>query len=144
MALPSPERSKGIIAIMSKTSVQRISILIAHRDAMWVDQAKQKLTSLGYDVTDCLEPDWAADLIAGSRPFHLAAVSSELDPTVQSEMLKSISSRTRPPKLLFLLDDLDATAIFRKGADGVLTYRVSQDIDGFARVVAKEVGTPAR
>ena len=129
---------------MSKSSVKRISILLAHRDATWVDRAKQRLVSLGYDVTDCLEPDWAADLIAGSRPFHLAAVSSELDPMVQADMVKAVKNRSHPPKLVFLLDDLDATGLFRKGEDQVLTYRVSENLDEFVGVIGNLVGTPGK
>ena len=129
---------------MSGTSVKRISILLAHRDATWVDRAKQRLVALGYDVTDCLEPDWAADLIAGSRPFHLAAVSSELDPTVQAEMVKVVEKRANPPKLVLLLDDLDASALFRKGEDRVQTCRVSENLEDFVKVVGQLVGTPAR
>lgn len=129
---------------MSKGTARRLSLLLAHRDAEWVDQAKQRLVTMGYDVTDCLEPDWVADLLGGSRPFNLAAVSSELDPAVQADVLRVLKNRSQPPKLVLLLDSLDsATVNFR--ADGpILTHRLTEKIEDFVRLVVDQVGIPDR
>jgi hypothetical protein len=90
---------------------RRQSVLIAHRDAAWVDQAKQRLEAVGYQVTDCLEPEWAADLLAGSRPFDLACISSELDPSAQAGILRTIKRLPAAPKVMILMDALDSASV---------------------------------
>jgi hypothetical protein len=123
----------------------RPRILIAHRDAVWVDQAKQRLESMGYSVTECLEPDWTPDLLAGSRPYDLAAVTSELDPSAQGAILKLVRERLSGTKIMMLLDQLDSATIVYKGNSGLLTHRISQDnVHEFAIAVAAQVGVPAR
>jgi hypothetical protein len=123
----------------------RPRILIAHRDAVWVDQAKQRLESMGYSVTECLEPDWTPDLLAGSRPYHLAAVSSELDPMVQGAILKLIREHKTGTKIMLLLDQLDSATIHFKANSELLTYRIAPDnLAEFALAVAAQVGVPAR
>jgi DNA-binding response OmpR family regulator len=123
----------------------RPRILIAHRDAVWVDQAKQRLESMGYSVTECLEPDWTPDLLAGSRPYDLAAVTSELDPAAQGAILKLVRERLSGTKIMMLLDQLDSATIVYKGNSGLLTHRISQDnVHEFAIAVAAQVGVPAR
>ncbi len=128
---------------MGKDPRRRVSVLLAHRDATWVDQAKQRLVDKGYDVTDCLEPDWAADLLSGSRPFQLAAVSSELDPSIQADIVRAVGGRANPPKLLFLLDDLDSSTILFKGINRHPVYRLTEDMDKFVSLVVDQVGLPA-
>jgi hypothetical protein len=126
-----------------RTSCPRI--LIAHRDAVWVDQAKQRLESMGYSVTECLEPDWTPDLLAGSRPYHLAAVSSELDPMVQGAILKLVRDRKTGTKVMLLLDQLDSATIHFKANSEILTHRIASDnIHEFALAVAAQVGVPNR
>lgn len=130
---------------MTTRRSHRPRILIAHRDAVWIDQAKQRLESMGYSVTECLEPDWVPDLIGGSRPFDLAAVTSEMDPMAQAEILKLVKGRVAGTKIMMLLDQLDsATMHYRKGSE-VLTHRISADnVHEFALAVAAQVGVPAR
>jgi hypothetical protein len=124
-------------------SHRQLRVLIAHRDAEWVDRAKQRLEAVGYSVTDCLEPEWAADLLEGSRPFDLACVSSELDPSQQAGILRSMKKGDAAPKLVLLLDDLDsASLVLRKG--GFLTYRVTQDLKDFVKLVVDQLGIPLR
>jgi len=126
-----------------KTSRPRI--LIAHRDAVWVDQAKQRLESMGYSVTECLEPDWTPDLLAGSRPYHLAAVSSELDPMVQGAILKLVRENKTGTKVMLLLYQLDSATIHFKANSELITHRIAPDnLHGFALAVAAQVGVPAR
>jgi hypothetical protein len=123
----------------------RPRILIAHRDSAWVDQAKGRLESMGYSVTECLEPDWTPDLLAGSRPYDLAAVSSELDPAAQATILKLVRDRKTGTKILLLLDELDSATMHYKTVDGILTHRISQDnVHEFAVAVAAAVGVPPR
>jgi hypothetical protein len=120
-------------------------ILIAHRDAAWVDQAKQRLESMGYSVTECLEPDWTPDLLAGSRPYHLAAVTSELDPMVQGAILKLVREQKTGTKIMLLLDQLDSATIHFKGNSELITHRIAPDnLHEFALAVAAQVGVPAR
>ena len=130
---------------MTTRRAHRPRILIAHRDAVWVDQAKQRLESMGYSVTECLEPDWVPDLLAGSRPYDLAAVTSEMDPMAQAAILKLVRERVGGTKIMMLLDQLDsATMHFRRDAP-VLTHRISADnVHEFAIAVAAQVGVPAR
>lgn len=130
---------------MTTRKTTRPRILIAHRDAVWVDQAKQRLESMGYSVTECLEPDWTPDLLAGSRPYHLAAVSSELDPMVQGAILKLIREHKTGTKIMLLLDQLDSATIHFKANSELLTYRIAPDnLAEFALAVAAQVGVPAR
>ena len=123
----------------------RPRILLAHRDAAWVDQAKQRLEAMGYSVTECLEPDWAPDLLAGSRPYDLAAVTSEMDPMAQSAILKMLEKSRTATKVMMLLDELDSASILYRGKSSLLTHRISQDdIHGFALAVAAQVGLPSK
>jgi hypothetical protein len=123
----------------------RPRILIAHRDSVWVDQAKGRLEAMGYSVTECLEPDWTPDLLAGSRPYDLAAVSSELDPTAQSTIMKLLREKKTMTKIMLLLDDLDSATMHFKSQSGLLTHRISQDnVHEFAIAVAAQVGVPSR
>ncbi len=116
---------------------------------MWVDQAKQRLETVGYQVTDCLEPEWAADLLAGSRPFDLACVSSELDPSAQAEIMRALKKLQAAPKLMLLLDALDSASVsLRAGSTttsaGFLTHRVSEDVTDFVKAVVAQLGIPLR
>ena len=130
---------------MTTRRAHRPRILLAHRDAAWVDQAKQRLESMGYSVTECLEPDWAPDLLAGSRPYDLAAVTSELDPMAQAAILKMLEKQRTGTKVMMLLDELDSASILFRGKSSLLTHRISQDnVHGFALAVAAQVGVPAR
>jgi len=123
----------------------RPRILIVHRDAVWVDQAKQRLEAMGYSVTECLEPDWAPDLLAGSRPYDLAAVTSELDPAAQGAILKLVRESRTGTKIMMLLDQLDSATILYKGKSNMLTHRISADnVHEFAIAVAAQVGVPER
>lgn len=128
---------------------RRLSVLLAHRDPVWVDQAKQRLETVGYQVTDCLEPEWAADLLEGSRPFDLACISSELDPSAQADIMRAVKKRARAPKVMILLDSLDSASVsLRAGltptAGGVLTHRLSEDVTEFVRAVVDQLGIPLR
>jgi len=123
----------------------RPRILIAHRDAAWVDQAKQRLEAMGYSVTECLEPDWTPDLLAGSRPYSLAAVTSELDPMVQGAILKLVREQKTGTKIMLLLDQLDSATIHFKGNTELITHRIAADnLHEFALAVAAQVGVPSR
>jgi hypothetical protein len=123
----------------------RPRILIAHRDAVWVDQAKGRLEAMGYSVTECLEPDWTPDLLAGSRPYDLAAVTSELDPAAQATILKLVRERKTITKIMLLLDELDSATMHYKTQAGLLTHRISGDnVHEFAVAVAAQVGVPSR
>jgi hypothetical protein len=124
---------------------RRPRILIAHRDAVWVDQAKGRLEGLGYSVTECLEPDWTPDLLTGSRPYDLAAVTSELDPSAQATILKLLRERKTGTKIMMLLDELDSATLHFTSQTGLLTHRISQDnIQDFAIAVAAALGIPSR
>ncbi len=123
---------------------RRLSVLIAHRDAAWVDQAKQKLEAVGYQVTECLEPEWAADLLAGSRPFDLACISSELDPSQQAAVVRAMGKAGSPPRLMLLLDELDSASISFRTRGGFLTHRVSEDVRDFVKAVVDQLGIPLR
>lgn len=128
---------------MGKESARRLSVLIAHSDPTWVDSVKVPLEKLGFDVTVCPEPSWAVDLLQGSRPFHLAAVSSEIDPTTQAEILRALKSRRHAPKIMFLLDDLDTASMhYRGGNDLLLTHRLSADAGKFVQAVIDQLGLP--
>jgi hypothetical protein len=123
----------------------RPRILIAHRDAVWIDQAKQRLEAMGYSVTECLEPDWTPDLLAGSRPYDLAAVTSELDPTAQASILRLMKEKKTMTKIMMLLDELDSATMNFKSGTGLLTHRITQDnVHEFALAVAAQVGVPPR
>jgi hypothetical protein len=123
----------------------RPRILLAHRDAVWVDQAKQRLESMGYSVTECLEPEWVPDLVGGSRPYDLAAVTSEMDPMAQAAVMKLVKERIGGTKIMLLLDQLDSATIHYKGTSGMLTHRIGPDnVHEFALAVAAQVGVPDR
>jgi DNA-binding response OmpR family regulator len=129
----------------STRTKKRPRILLAHPDAVWVDQAKRRLEEMGYSVTDCLEMEWVADLLGGSRPFDLAAVSSELDPASQASILRSLTEKGGTTKLVMLLDALDSASMHYRAKTGFLTYRVSPEgIAEFALLVASQVGVPAK
>jgi hypothetical protein len=135
--------------VASTRTHRRQSVLIAHRDAAWVDQAKQRLEAVGYRVTDCLEPEWAADLLAGSRPFDLACISSELDPSAQAGILRVIKKLPSAPKVMILMDALDSASVsLRAGittsTPGLLTHRLSEDVTEFVRAVVDQLGIPLR
>ncbi len=123
----------------------RPRILIAHRDAAWVDQAKGRLEEMGYAVTECLEPDWTPDLLAGSRPYDLAAVTSELDPAAQATIMKLLRDRKTGTKILLLLDELDSATMSVQAQSGLLTHRITGgNVHEFALAVAAAVGVPSR
>jgi hypothetical protein len=123
----------------------RPRILLAHRDAVWVDQAKQRLESMGYAVTECLEPEWVPDLVGGSRPYDLAAVTSEMDPMAQAAVLKLVKEGIGGTKIMLLLDQLDSATIHYKANSGMLTHRIGPDnLHEFVLAVAAQVGVPAR
>jgi len=123
----------------------RPRILIAHRDAVWVDQAKQRLESMGYSVTECLEPEWVPDLLGGSRPYDLAAITSEMDPMAQAAVMKLVKDRVAGTRIMMLLDQLDSATIHYKAGSGMLTHRIGPDnVHEFALAVAAQVGVPAR
>ena len=123
----------------------RPRILIAHRDAAWVDQAKGRLEEMGYAVTECLEPDWTPDLLAGSRPYDLAAVTSEIDPTAQATIMKLLRDRKTGTKILLLLDELDSATMSVQAQSGLLTHRITGgNVHEFALAVAAAVGVPPR
>lgn len=128
---------------MAKEGTKRLSVLIAHSDPAWVDRVKAPLEKLGFEVTVCPEPSWAVDLLSGSRPFHLAAVSSEIDPTTQADILRAIKSRRHAPKIMFLLDDLDTASMHYRGDnDLLLTHRLSADANKFVQAVVDQLGLP--
>jgi hypothetical protein len=130
---------------MTTRRSHRPRILIAHRDAVWVDQAKGRLEALGYSVTECLEPDWTPDLLAGSRPYDLAAVTSELDPSAQAAIMKLLKDGKARTKIMMLLDDLDSATLHFTRQTGLLTHRISQDnVQDFAIAVAAQVGSASR
>lgn len=130
---------------MTTKRTHKPRILIAHRDAVWVDQAKQRLEQMGYSVTECLEPDWVPDLLGGSRPYDLAAVTSEMDPMAQAEILKLVRDRLGGTKIMMLLDQLDSATIHYRAHTGILTHRIATDnVHEFAIAVAAQVGVPAR
>ncbi|HVE43375.1 MAG TPA: hypothetical protein VNM14_26090 [Planctomycetota bacterium] len=130
---------------MTTRKTSRPRILIAHRDAAWVDQAKQRLESMGYSVTECLEPDWTPDLLAGSRPYALAAVTSEMDPMVQGAILKLVREHKTGTRIMLLLDQLDSATIHFKADSELVTHRIAPDnLHEFALAVAAQVGVPAR
>ena len=123
---------------------KRPRVLLAHRDAAWVAQAKQRLESLGYVVTDCLELAFAADLVTGTAPYALAAISNELDPDSQMRIMKFIKEGKSPLKLMLLLDNLDSASIHVRGKTGILTHRLSEDVNTFALAVAGQIGPAPR
>ena len=130
---------------MTTRRSRRPRILLAHRDPVWLDQAKQRLESMGYSVTECLEPDWAPDLLAGSRPYDLAAVTSELDPSAQAAIMKLVTKNRSATKIMMLLDQLDSASMHVRGKSGILTHRISADnMHEFALAVAAQVGVPER
>ncbi len=129
---------------MKKEGSRRRSVLIAHGDPAWVDRAKARLEKLGFEVTACPEPAWAVDLLSGNAAFDLAAVSSEIDPAAQAEVLKAIKGHRHPPRLMLLLDNLDTASIFFRQEGDLVTHRVSEDTEAFVRAVVEQVGLPPR
>ena len=110
-----------------------------------MDQAKQRLESMGYTVTECLEPEWVPDLLGGSRPYDLAAITSEMDPMAQAAVLKMVRDRIAGTKIMMLLDQLDSATMVYRANTGMITHRISADnIHEFALAVAAQVGVPAR
>jgi hypothetical protein len=103
-------------------------------------QAKTRLEKLGYHVTVCPEPSWVADLLNGSRPFDLAAVSSELDPTTQAQILRTLRQNARPTKLLLLLDELDSESMNYRTDSPVQTHRLTSDLGAFVDAVNSHLG----
>ena len=100
---------------------------------------------MGYSVTDCLEMEWVADLLGGSRPFDLAAISSELDPASQAAILRTFNDKGGSTKLVLLLDALDSASMHYRTQSGLLTYRISPEgVAEFALLVASQVGMPPR
>ena len=117
-------------------------MLLAHGDPAWVDRAKFRLEKLGFEVTACPEPAWAADILSGGSTFDLAAISSEIDPAAQAQIIKAVKKHRHPPRLMILLDSLDsASFIFRKDG-GLVTHRVSEDAEPFVRAVVDQIGLP--
>lgn len=108
-----------------------------------MDGAKSRLERLGFEVTACPEPAWAADLLSEKSAFDLAAVSSEIDPAAQALILKTVRSHPRPPRLMILLDNLDTASIFYRKEGDVLTHRVSGDTEAFVRAVVEQLGMPS-
>lgn len=129
---------------MKKEGSRRRSVLIAHGDPAWVDGAKSRLERLGFEVTACPEPAWAADLLSEKSAFDLAAVSSEIDPASQAEILRTVKDHPRPPRLMILLDNLDTASILYRKEGHVLTHRVSEDPEAFVRAVVEQLGMPSR
>jgi PleD family two-component response regulator len=135
---------------MASTRTHRqLSVLIAHRDSVWVDQAKQRLETVGYRVTDCLEPEWAVDLLEGSRPFDLACISSELDASSQAGIMRAVKKRSVTPKVMILLDSLDSASVSLRASltpasTGILMHRLSDDVSEFVRAVVDQLGIPLR
>lgn len=125
-------------------SHRQLSILLAHRDAAWVDQARQRLEAIGYKVTDCLEPELVVDLLTGPATFDLACVSSELDPSAQANVVKALRRRTGGLRLILLLDDLDSASVNFRDGGPVLTHRVTADVSDFVRTVVEQLGLPLR
>jgi hypothetical protein len=100
---------------------------------------------MGYSVTECLEPDWVPDLLAGSRPYSLAAVTSEMDPMAQAEVLKLVRGQSGGTKIMMLLDQLDSATLHFRGNANILTHRIASDnVAEFALAVAAQVGVPER
>jgi len=109
-----------------------------------VDGAKSRLERLGFEVTACPEPAWAADLLSGNSSFDLVAVSSEIDPAAQAQIVKTVKAHPRPPRLMILLDNLDTASIFYRKEGDLLTHRVSGDTEAFVRAVVEQLGLPSR
>ncbi|HEX7897530.1 MAG TPA: hypothetical protein VF950_07200 [Planctomycetota bacterium] len=116
----------------------RPRILIAHKDHEWVDQARSKLESIGYLVTECYELDWVPDILGGSIPIDLALISNEMEPTGQASIVDVLKKRGVLTKLVLLLDDLDSEV---RGQD-MINYRLSQGVTELAALVAAQIGLP--
>lgn len=118
---------------MTQPPPRSAHILLAHDDAVWVDQAKTALQGAGMKVTDCPDPAWVADMLGGSHAFALAAVSSSLDAAAQEAVLQTAKKRGIP--LLILLDPLDSsTLVYRKNSK-MATYRISEDLEELVTAV---------
>jgi hypothetical protein len=119
------------------------SVLLAHADPAWMDQARGRLERAGIQVTSCPEPAWALDLLEGDARFHLVAVSSETDLSTQAQLLEAVRRMRKPPKLMLLLDRLDSSSIHVR-QDGFLAHRLSDDLDAFVREVEAHLRPPPR
>ena len=128
--MASPTRARGKI---------RPRILIAHKDPEWVDQARSRLQSMGYLVTECHELDWVPDILGGSIPIDLALISNEMEPTGQASILDILKKRGVMTKLVLLLDELDSEV---RGQTAMITYRISKGVAELALLVAAQIGLP--
>lgn len=121
----------------------RPRILVAHRDTEWVDKAKGRLEEMGYVVSECLELDWVPDLLAGSLPFDLAIVSSEMDPSGQAKIVRTLKERGAMTKLILLLDEFDS-ATTASGPKDYVTHRIGSGVHELAVLVAAQIGLPPK
>ncbi len=119
------------------------SILLVHRDPVWVDLAKTRLELLGYQVAACPEPSWAVDLLVGGQTFDLLIISSETDPTTQEQILSETRKGEVQPKLMLLLDALDSSNLAVKRRD-IITHRLTGDLGAFLMDVTQHLGLPQR
>ena len=117
---------------------------MAHRDSEWVDKAKGRLEEMGYVVSECLELDWVPDLLAGSLPFDLAIVSSEMDPSGQAKIVRTLKERGAMTKLILLLDDLDSATSGGGGPRDYVTHRIGSGVHELAVLVAAQIGLPPK
>ena len=117
----------------------RPRILIAHPDHEWVDQARSKLESMGYLVTECYEFEWVPDILGGSIPIDLALISNEMDPNGQASIVDVLKKRGVMTKLVLLLDELDSEV---RGLTAMITYRISNGMDQLAKLVVAQIGLP--
>lgn len=117
---------------------------MAHRDTEWVDKAKGRLVEMGYVVSECLELDWVPDLLAGSLPFDLAIVSSEMDPTGQAKIVRTLKERGALTKLILLLDEFDSATAAGSGSKEYVTHRIGSGVHELAVLVAAQIGLPPK
>ena len=137
---PYPKGYTGYVGQTTRARGKiRPRILIAHKDHEWVDQARSKLESIGYLVTECYELDWVSDILAGSIPIDLALISNEMEPTGQASIVDTLKKRGVMTKLVLLLDELDSEI---RGQTAMITYRMSNGLDALAELVASEIGLP--
>lgn len=117
----------------------RPRILIAHKDHEWVDQARSKLESIGYLVTECYELDWVPDILGGSIPIDLALITNEMEPTGQASIVDILKKRGVMTKLVLLLDEFDSEV---RGLTAMTTYRITQGMEPLAKLVVDQIGLP--
>ena len=117
----------------------RPRILIAHKDHEWVDQARSKLESIGYLVTECYELDWVPDILGGSIPIDLALITNEMEPTGQASIVDILKKRGVMTKLVLLLDEFDSEV---RGLTAMTTYRMNQGVETLAKLVVDQIGLP--